>query len=421
MEVEEKHQQENSSAEVPKAASPKTASPKVETAKADAPMADFKITAIVAAKKFKADDLVMSTPMTDGDLGSPNTEAKNLKSEGHDSHIYDTDHHPDPTIVNAKKLELESHETNTKHASQTFEVSIAEAQHNIEQPATIFPKPGITETDGHKLAVREDKSYVKKTSVPMASLKSQTGEVLAEAEVESKPKKKASKKKRKSTTKSDAGQSTASLNSKDSSETLKSSFMTESTEYFITARSSPNPSLASRPSDTCLCADDTTKFNPDIEASVSSPLENKHQEVVKHSKADSNASAGSTPKSTLKSGKRSYQNHSKTDSNSSTMSTGSVCKADQKSNKSGEKTGENAKPAEKNLNGAQNENRSSSPAVNLDDSTQWPILGPTKAPLMVDCKPPAVPTLQPLGERKKNTSVPIVPAVPLNMLRRRPS
>ena len=125
----------------------------------------------------------------------------------------------------------------------------------------------------------------------------------------------------------------------------------------------------------------------------------------------------------VKSGKQPRGDHSKKDSNSSAVSTGPVRKTDMKSTKSGDNADENAKPACGSLlSDSRKENQPSSPAVNLDDPTQWPSLGPAKISLsVVDGKPPAVSVLQPLAERKKSPNAPIIPVVPLNMQRRRPS
>lgn len=371
----------------------KAEGPKHLTPKAVTPRADSKITPIVLAKKLEAEESGINPRMGDEIAGS---------------------------VVKTENLELEDLTATAQLESEPSPVTTAEAKSIIEHPVISSPKPEISVNDSLK-AVAEDKSSVEKTASPAPSSKSQTGGCISEVEVESRPKKKKKKnkdkkkQKRKSNAKSDAGQSTTSLNSLDSCETLKSSFMTEDSEHFVTAHSSPNPSLTSAPSDACLCADDTANFNFNVQVPESSPLENKHPDATMHSQTDSNTSAGSTPKSAVKSGNKSRKTHSKTDSNSSTLSTGSLRKADTKS-KSGEKT-----DAEKDLQGSQKENKPSSPAVNLDDSTQWPTLGPAKAPTTVDSKQPAVPAPQPLSERKKNPNAPIIPAVPLNMQRRRPS
>lgn len=351
-------------------------------------------------------------------------EAKKYEAEYYATNSRQTDENVSYSISETKDVELEVPATNVQHTIQSSDVPIVETKLMVEQPAVFSPKPDIAETGSQCSFVPENetKSQVERTPAPMPSSKSEPIEVAAGLELESKPKKKSTKyKKRKSTTKSDASQSTTSLTSKDSSETLKSSFMTESTEHFVTAQSSPNPSLTSGPSEICLCAADPNKTNSAGDTIVSSPFENKHQPVIKHSKTDSNASVSSTPKSTFKSGKKQRQNHSKTDSNSSAISTGSVRKVDKKSVKSNENTDEKAKPAagDKVLRDTQKENVSSL-AVNPEYSTQWPSLGPTKVPLssVVDCKLTAPPTL---CERKKNPNGPIIPAVPLNMQRRRPS
>jgi hypothetical protein len=327
-------------------------------------------------------------------------------------------------VVEVESLNLDGLSMNTQDANY---IPLVIAESVTEQPETPSSKPEIAKTVQQNSIVSEDRSkpYIEKSRIPIASSTTEAREVTPGVEEEPKPQKnKGKKKKRKSTPKSDAGQSTTSLASKDSSETLKSSFMTESTENFVTALSSPNPSLTSGLSESCVCPADPPKSNLGA-GTMPSLLEDKHQMDVKHSKTDSNASTSSTPTpmSTIKSGKQPRENHSKKGSNSSAVSTGSVRKTDINSTKSGGKTDENAKPASGDLLGdSQKENQPSSPAVNLDDPTQWPSLGPVKTSLsVVDGKPPAVPALQPLAERKKSPNAPIIPVVPLNMQRRRPS
>lgn len=375
--------------------SPKPASPKVVTPKTDSNTA-----VIVPAKKSEADGSDLRSSLPD-EPTKPVVEAKNQESEGLASTVH--------------------------FESDTFPIPIAVPNSGIDLPAIVSLKPDISMNDGHKSGA-EEKASLEKASSPAPSSKSQRGEGIPHIETESKSRRKKNKRNkqrdnRDSNAKSDAGQSTSSLNSKDSSETLKSSFMTDNADHFVTARSSPNPSLTSGPSDACLCADDTaTKFF-DAQVTVSSPLGIVYQEAAEDSKANTNtnAPAGSTPDSAVKSGKKVRKNHSKTDSNSSTVSTGSVRKAAMKSKKSGDKADENAKPAHQELRGSQKEKQPSSLAVDLDDSTQWPTLGSAKAPSMVDSKQPTAPAPQPLSERKKNPNAPIIPAVPLNMQRRRPS
>jgi hypothetical protein len=388
---------------------------KQEAPIANTPKADAMTPSIVEAKKsgIEASAPIISDADENADIAA--TQAKRSECV-------------EPAAISAIKEQppIDSQKSNTQDPIHIPEVSVV-----IEQPAIQSSKPQIPESEIQSLAKSNDALPVAKARTPIATSKSEASERTTEVEVESKPrnKKKKNKKQRKSTGKSDADQSTISLNSMSSSETLKSSFLTESTEHFVTAQSSPNQGLTSGSSETCLCPADTTIKPITIpERPVSSPIENEQFSFVQHSKTDSNASAGSTPKSMPKSivkpGKKQRQNqtHSKTDSNTSTISGGSVRNSDLKS-KSAQNTDDNVAPSAggKNKYDSQKENDLSLPAVNLEDPTQWPSLGPAKSPLIVDDKPPAVTVLQHLSERKKNPNAPIIPAVPLNLQRRRPS
>jgi hypothetical protein len=353
---------------------------------------------IVEVNEPKVDDSATDTPKAVDAVGSPVVDTKIVDLDGIPNNIQDSNHVP---LVVVESV--------------------------IGQPTTPSSNLEISETAQQKSSESDNKTkpHIEQSLTPVASSPFEASEVTPGVEEESKPQKnKGKKKKRKSTPKSDAGQSNTSLASKDSSETLKSSFMTESTENFVTALSSPNPSLTSGNWETCLCATNPPKPNIGADTTTSSHLVGKHQVDSKHSKTDSTASTGSTPtpKSTVKSNKKPRETHSKKGSNSSTISTCSVRKTDMKSTNSEDKTYENAKPVTgDNLSGSQKENQPSSLAVNLEDPTQWPSLGPAKTSSIVDGKPLAVTVLQPLTERKKNPNAPIIPVVPLNMQRRRPS
>jgi hypothetical protein len=430
MAAEQKNQQEISNAlkvnspivDTPKAATPTTATPKRFTPEVVTPKPDPKTKSTASAKNSEAEDSI--TAQTGDENAGSFIEDTSLQLDSLDStsKSVNNSNNADFSIAKAEGLETESFATTAEVVRQVPEVLNVNRKSTFEQPTMPSPKPDISSAEYHKSIVKE-RSSTENVPSPAVYSNSQTGEVGPEVGVESKPKKKSKKKtqKRKSTSKSDAGQSTISLNSNDSSETLKSSFMTENSEQFVTARSSPNPSHTSGPSDACLCAADTTKVIAEAEAAAPSPMENKRQDATNHSKSDSIASAASTPKSAVKSGKKSRQSHSKTDS-SSTISAGSVRKSEKKSKESCEKTDENAQPAKDDLQRSQKETQPSSPTVNLDDPTQWPTLGSSKAPLTADSKSAAAPAIHPLSERKKNPNATIVPAVPLNMQpRRRPS
>ena len=405
---------EISSADVPKEFTPKFVMPKPSsTAKSIAP-----------AKKLKAEASVASPAIGD-ENASVTVEMSSLKLDEIQSPGAKFDHsssRSDALFSNEQGLGWVGLVPITEASIQSSSELNLVAKPVIEEVVISTLKPKADENKNHK-SVAEEKAFIETTTSPSVSSKSQGG-VNTDVEVDSKPKKKIIKKKqkRRSPFKTDPEHSTLSLNTKESSETLISSFMIENSEHFVTARSSPNPSLTSGPSDACLCPSDRTKVNSAAEANMSKPLEKKYQDAVTDSKSDSNTSAGSTPKSAAKTGKKSL--HSKRDSNTSTVSTSSVRKVDKKSKKSNEKKesrDENVKFGEKNLNQSQKENQSSSPAVNLSDATQWPTLGAGKTPVLSDGKAPAGPALQPLVDRKKNPNAPIIPAVPLNMQRRRPS
>jgi hypothetical protein len=122
-------------------------------------------------------------------------------------------------------------------------------------------------------------------------------------------------------------------------------------------------------------------------------------EDSKHSKTDSfGPSSASTLKSRSMSGKSQKQRqpgHSKKGSNNSQGSNGSIRKADIE--------------------------KSDTSSRNLNDPTDWPALGPAKPSVSagLDSKPPAVPAVRSNNERI--ASIKVVPAIPLNMERRRQS
>ena len=324
-------------------------------------------------------------------------------------------------VVEEKYVDIDAFEMNAQGVNYFLDTPFVMAKSVIEQPATPTSKPEIAETVQQNTFPSEDVSGRRMENSPalIGSSTAEPREIAPGFEEEPKPQKnKGKKKKRKSTPKSDAGKSTPSLASKDSSETLKSSFMAESTENFVSALSSPNPSVTTEPLESCPCFTDSRKSIPGVYTTI-------HQMDTKSSKTNSNASAGSTPtsKSTVKTGKQPRENHSKKGSNSSIVSTGSVRNADMKPAKSGGKKDGSVKPATEDFHDPRKENLPSSPTVNLEDNTQWPSLGTVKTSLaLTDGKPHSVPVLQPLIERKKNPNAPIIPVVPLNMQqRRRPS
>lgn len=323
--------------------------------------------------------------------------------------------------VKANYLELVGPAINIHEANQLPDIPLIVAGTSLEQPSSPSSEPEISEAVHQNTFASENefKPHIEKSPAPSLC----EGREVTPGVEEEKPQKSKAKKKKQKQRKSIPKSPNASLTSQDSSEVLKASFMTESIENFVTAFSSPNPNLASGPSEPCLCPADPPKPNLDTEPAVSNPLVSKDQVGIKHSKTDSGASTDSTatPKSTVKPGKKQRGTHSKKGSDGSNISTGSVRKADVKSSKPGDKLDETTKaPAGDNIRD-QKENHPVTPIVNLEDPTQWPPLGPAKGALPVVDDKPAVPVLQPLSERKKNPNTPIIPAVPLNLQRRRPS
>lgn len=398
LEAQLNHHEEISAAEIVDEETPITDKQKkiplqADTTKVVAPTRDEKASSIAEPKQ----------------LDSENSTTKATTDEGKVGFL----------VSGVEGLGSDTPATNAKIASQVLEIPTLKVNPTVESPI-VSTKPTI---EVPQLAAKDD-SAVEKALPAICPSKFEASEITARLDIESEPKKKNNNsgskknKKRKPAAKSDASHSSNSIASKDSSETLKSFFMTESTEHFVTAQSSPSPSLTSGPSESCVCTDDPSKSIAAGDTTISSSPENKQQPIIKHSKSDSNATVVSTPQSTIKSQRR--QAHSKNNSSSSTSSTGSVRKTDQKSPQLGKKVDKNSNPEGKELSYLQEGSQPSSPAVNFEDSMQWPALAPSKTPF-IDGKPPAVPTIQPLIERKKNPNAPIVPAVPLNMQRRRPS
>jgi hypothetical protein len=406
---------------VPKASAPEPVSPKAITPQAVFAEIQSRVNLDAAEEKCEENASAISSPILKQTASSTFT-GKTLRSEEMKSlttKLSDTRNKIDIAAEDAKKSERQGLLNPTRVGSQASENAIVETMLSVEKHAVVT---NLNEADEHKL-VAERSLLVENNSSTVAASEFPTEDFRAEREQKLKSKtrnKKKKSKERKSSAKSDTGKSTTSLNSKDSSETLKSSFMTES-EHFVTARSSPNPSLTSGHSDACLCTANKPKFNPKSQVQFSSQLEKSATEAINHSTTEANAYAGSTPTSALKSGSRPCPSHSKTDSTSTNVSPGSMRKADNQLKKVGEKAAQTGKPAEKCWLGLQNENFPSTAGVEQYDSLRWPTLGPAKGPRLFDGKLPAVADLQPLHERKKNSNVPIIPAVPLSLQRRRPS
>lgn len=362
------------------------------------------------AKSFAATDENSSSIAEPKKLGSESSATKTTNDEEKVTCL----------LNGVEGLGLDIPATTSKDATQAPEVPMLEVKPTVGQPGTAFPKPKI------EVTAEQDDSAVEEDFPALDDSKSEAIDILVGLDVESKPKKKYNNsgsrknKKRKSAAKSDAGQSSSSIASKDSSETIKSFFMAEGTEHFVTAQSSPNPSLTSGFSDTCVCSDDPTKSIAAGGTTIPSVFENNQQPFSKHSKSDSNVTFRSIPQPNIQLSNKQHQVHSKNNSSSSASSIGSVRMTNRNSPQN-YKANENLKPEGKASNDLHKEkSQPSSPAVDFEDSMQWPALAPPKTPIN-DSKAPTVPAIQPLSEHKKNLNSPIVPVVPLNMQRRRPS
>ena len=392
---------------------------KAYASKIDSPKPSSKITSSASVKNSEAEGSILPQIMAD-DHASLILEKKNVKMDRMERNpISVTISMGGRDTLNTNGLGLDGVAMLAESASPVLNVSGLLAKPMVELPFLSFPNPGVGDVENHS-STAADSSYIDTIMSPPLISKSH-GEVIPEVGV--KPKKKAKKKQRNASPSNiDLDQSTMSVNSKDSSETLKSSTMTEYSEQFVTALSSPNPSRASGPS-AYLATAETTNINFETTATVSCPFEKKHLVATKHSKTNSDASACSTPKSAVKGGKKNLQSHSRTDSNSSNTSSSSAHKVPKNPKRSSEKIFRKLKSGDGELQRSQKDNNPNSAAVYLSDFMQWPTLEPVKTPwALVDGRVPNVPSLHSLSKRKKLSNAPIIPAVPLNMQqRRRPS